>query len=216
MRYEDVYLKKRWFSLEDLPNEIWRPIKGYESEYMISSLGRVKSLERQFVRQNMTIGKVKTRILKPNLTGSGTKRYFAVLLHKDGERESVKIHRCVALTFLPNKEGFPCINHKNEDKTDNRVDNLEWCTYSYNNTYNGLKSRSRHKLIYDNRLSHQVSQYSNEGVYITTFPSIAEASRQTGYDHHAIRLSCKMNQNGLILWYARKGSLWRLRKHEET
>lgn len=95
--------------------EIWREIKGYEGCYSISNLGNVK---------NIITGK----ILNPALKRNG---YLSVDL-RYGRSKTVSIHRLVAEAFIPNPLGLPYVNHKDEFKTNNKVENLEWCTAKYN------------------------------------------------------------------------------------
>lgn len=115
--------------------EIWKDIEGYEGCYQVSNLGRVKSLK---------FGKEK--ILTPTINSRG---YYHTCLRKDGRSVTVYIHRIVAKAFLPNPDNLPLINHKDEDKTNNRVDNLEWCSVYYNLHYgsaieNLIKSIKKH------------------------------------------------------------------------
>ena len=80
-------------------------------------------------------------ILSPKNNGTG---YFTVCLYKNKTHKYYLIHRLVALTFIPNPDNLPCVNHKDEDKTNNRIDNLEWCDHKYNSNYKGvLKRRSQ-------------------------------------------------------------------------
>ena len=127
-------------------NEIWKDIEGYEGLYQVSNLGRVKSLER-IDRHNHL---VKERILKPKIEPNG---YFRVDLCKEGKVKTLSVHRLVAQTFIPNPEGLPQINHKNENKAlnvvflrdDGSVDecrsNLEWCDRKYNCNYGTRNER---------------------------------------------------------------------------
>jgi len=98
--------------------EIWKDIKGYEKLYQVSNLGNIKSLKT---------GK--------NLYYSKSKRYLRVGLFKDKKRKGFSIHRLVAEAFIPNPNNYPCVNHKDCNGNNNRVDNLEWCTYKQNNDY---------------------------------------------------------------------------------
>lgn len=108
--------------------EEWRDIPNFEGLYLISNLGHVKSVERykrnnsgtQFVNERL-------RVLSPDKDG-----YLRVCLSKDGLHYVKSVHRLVAEAFIPNPDNLPVINHKNEDKQDNRVENLEWCTVQYN------------------------------------------------------------------------------------
>ena len=108
--------------------EKWVSIKGYEGLYEVSDMGRVKSLK---------FGKEK--ILKPE---NHTFGYYRVILCKDGINKKYRVHRLVCLNFLDNPENKPQVNHKNGDKKDNRLENLEWCNNSENQKHaydNGLQ-----------------------------------------------------------------------------
>lgn len=112
--------------------EIWKDIEGYEGKYQVSNLGRVKSLDRYvpFVHGM----KFRAGVI---ITGAiNNKGYRKVLLYNGKtERKQFSVHRLVAQAFLPNPENLPQVNHKDEDKTNNRADNLEWCTAEYNLNY---------------------------------------------------------------------------------
>ncbi len=119
--------------------EVWKDIVDYEGSYQVSNLGRIKSLYRKVRHKNNSLRTLKERILKP---GKTTKGYMQVMLHKDGKGKQSKVHRVVAIAFIKNTESKPQVNHINGIKTDNHVDNLEWCTQSENMVHsieNGLK-----------------------------------------------------------------------------
>lgn len=105
--------------------ETWIDIEGFEGLYKISSQGNVLSLSTN-------------KIMKRNTTQG----YYFIILQKNGVRTFKQIHRLVAEGFLSNPLGLPIVNHRDEDKLNPSVENLEWCTYSYNNTY-----RDHHKKI---------------------------------------------------------------------
>lgn len=112
-----------------MQNEIWKEIPGYAGLYQVSNLGRVKSFKNQYGHG--------VRILNGERTKSG---YIQVSLN----RKRYKVHRLVAMAFISNPNGWPQINHKNEIKTDNRVENLEWCTGKYNVNYGtAIERRSK-------------------------------------------------------------------------
>lgn len=142
-------------------DEVWKDIEGYEGLYQVSSLGKVRSLPR-----NTTSGK----ILKPITHKNG---YLFVVLCKDGKAKLYKVHRLVALAFVPNDDPQYKIevNHINEKKNDNRVSNLEWCTKSYNINYGSRNEKCSLKK------SKPVKQLSLDGTLITIWPSMAEAGR---------------------------------------
>lgn len=117
--------------LQNNTEEIWKVIPGYDEKYLISNFGNVCSIQHG-----------KKRILKPMRNAGKCNGYLTVTLYNNSIGKKVKIHRLVAEAFLPNPNNLPIINHKDEDKTNNNVDNLEWCTKLYNNTYNGLRNRA--------------------------------------------------------------------------
>lgn len=114
--------------------EIWKDIEDYKGLYQVSNLGRVRSLDRIDALGRLRKGKV----LAYNLVGAG---YLQVGLHRDGKVEQKLVHRLVSEAFLPNPDNLPEVNHKDEDKTNNNISNLEWCTMLYNNAYNGRNKR---------------------------------------------------------------------------
>lgn len=98
--------------------EVWRDIRGYEGAYKISTYGRIKSYQKT----SMGV------LLHPGLQNSGY-RYIGLVKKK---RKFYLVHRLVAITFLHNPNNYPCVNHKDGDKTNNYLDNLEWVSYSDN------------------------------------------------------------------------------------
>ena len=109
--------------------EIWKDIEGYEGLYQASNLGRVKSLDRIVVTKTnisrLMKGKVLTIVPDPN-------NYMKVLLSKEGKQQIYLVHRLVAQAFIPNPDNKPEIDHINTDRTDNRVENLQWVTRKEN------------------------------------------------------------------------------------
>lgn len=160
-------------SLEDLPNEEWRFIPNTDDLYMISSLGRVKSVDsvRKF-RNGLKTYKGRIRKQFPNWQG-----YLSCYVtNRNLDKIPVRVHKVVCDVFIPNPYNLPCVNHKNEIKWDNRVENLEHCTYSYNLTYG---SREGEKDV-------QVLQYDLNGNYIKEFKSVKLASKEVGVEPRCI------------------------------
>ena len=153
--------------------EIWKDIKGYEGLYQISSHGRVKSLFRY------------KKILKPALQ---TKGYFYVSLCKPNK--NFTIHRLVAEAFIPNPDNLPCVNHKDEDKTNNHVDNLEWCTYEYNLNFGTRNERISESLLNHTNTSKKVYQYTLDGKFIKEWKSTNECGRN-GYNQGTVSSCCR-------------------------
>ena len=112
--------------------EEWRDIIGYEGLYQVSNLGRVKS----FLYYNGT----NERIIKPIQLKNG---YYNISLSKNKINKKEYIHRLVAKAFIPNPNNYPIINHKDENPSNNCVNNLEWCTQKYNMNYVKLKNKHR-------------------------------------------------------------------------
>nr|DAG56935.1 MAG TPA: homing endonuclease [Caudoviricetes sp.] len=118
--------------------EIWKDIEDYEGLYQVSNKGRVKSIERYSYKGNRSIQKLKERILK---VGIRKDNYLTVVLRKNGKSTSYLVHRLVAQNFIPNPHGYNVVNHKDENKQNNDIRNLEWCSSLYNNTYNNIAIR---------------------------------------------------------------------------
>lgn len=108
--------------------EIWRPVVGYEGLYEVSSYGRVRSLDRYDGRNHF----IKGKLLKNKDNGNG---YLICSLSKNGIVKNKYIHRLVVEAFIERPDGLYEVNHKDENKKNNSVDNLEWCDKKYNNTY---------------------------------------------------------------------------------
>ena len=153
-------------SLEDLPNEEWRDVVGYEGLYQVSNLGRVKSLSRGTNKNQHTNN---TRIMKQHIASSG---YLSLCFEVDTKKEFLSIHRLVANAFLPNPNNLPCVNHKDENKLNNKVDNLEFCTYKYNSNYGTIKERKLKTQRENSKYSTRVFQYDLGGQLLKEWNSI--------------------------------------------
>lgn len=160
--------------------EVWKDIKDYEGHYQVSNLGRVKSVSRTIQSSS---GKITTKdlILKPKNNIGG---YLVVNLNKDGSYKTKFVHRLVAETFIPNPNNLPQINHKDENKNNNFVENLEWCTSKYNANYGTRNIRaSKNKMK-------RVAQYDLEGNFIRHWESISTVQRETGMRLSGISGAC--------------------------
>lgn len=168
--------------------EIWKDIKGYEGLYQVSNLGRVKALEKKCINGRVN----KEKVLKSNEDNMG---YKYIGLTKNLIRKYYKVHRLVALTFIPNPNNYPCVNHKDENKVNNIVDNLEWCTHRYNANYGTSKERSIEKQM------KKVFQYNKNGELIKIFSS-TKAVIEDGFKQSSVSQCC----NGKILTH--KNYIW--------
>lgn len=163
-------------------DEIWVDVKGYEGYYQVSNKGRVRSLDR------IVIGRHGKPVAVPGciLKGEMCKGYRRVNLAKDGKVKHMQVHRLVALNFLPNPDDLPIINHKDENRTNNQLGNLEWCTYEYNNTYGSCLTRKGASR------SRSVRSIDPEtGLTVKEYPSFKEAAKDVGGSHTNISTCCK-------------------------
>ena len=145
--------------------EIWKDIKDYEGLYQISNLGNVRSLDRVVERHGLT--NLPGRMMKTVIHSNG---YVVISLSKNGKRISYFVHRLVAEAFIPNPNNYPLLNHKNEIKNDNRVENIEWCDYKYNVNYGTSIARRTEKF------KKKICQYSLDDTFIRVWDSMKEAA----------------------------------------
>lgn len=125
----------------------WGEVEGYEDCYQVNPYGIVRSLPRNIEVNNngrRYTKRIKSSILKLINHSAG---YKQVALTKNGKTKLYFVHRLVAKAFIPNPDKLECVNHKDENKANNRVSNLEWCTYKYNNTYGTTQQRANAKKI---------------------------------------------------------------------
>lgn len=167
----------------DIFFEVFQPVEEYEGLYEVSNYGNVRSLNYNHTG--------KERILKPIKDSSG---YPQVNLYKNGKRKMFQVHRLECEAFIPNPDNLSQVNHKDENKENNRVENLEWCTAGYNVNYG-----TRNKRIADKnrngKLSIPVLQYSLNGEFIREFPSTMQAQRDLGFDNSNISKCCNGKLN---------------------
>lgn len=150
---------ERWYSLEDFEGEVWKDVVGYEDHYKISNYGRVKSLSRLSPNYSQP---VKEKILKCFTNWRG---YWSSSLSINGKGKSKYIYRLVAEAFIPNPFNLPHVNHKDENKDNNCVDNLEWCTPKYNNAYGTARERIN-KAYRENGNNRQIDMYDLNGTLL--------------------------------------------------
>lgn len=126
-------------SLEDMPGEIWKDIPGWEGFYQASTMGRIKSTSHLSCSGKL----LKNRILRQNVYGRG---YLNARLYRNGKSHSFPVARLVAFTFIPNPENKPTVDHINNIKFDNRVENLRWATY-HENMSNPISVQRRKEMM---------------------------------------------------------------------
>ena len=165
----------------DLGFEVWQDIPGYEGLYQVSTYGRVKSLDH-YVSNNHRNGLSlkKGRILEPQKY----KGYRSICFSKDSVVRRFQIHRIVANVFIPNFNGYPIINHIDVNPSNNRVENLEWCTYSYNNNYDNAVSKRAVQLM------KKIAMYDKNGNLLYEYDNSKEAGKDLGVSVGAIQKAC--------------------------
>jgi hypothetical protein len=171
-------------------NEIWKPIDGYEGVYEISSLGNVRRIQyfdaasEAHHKSNLFVP------MKTYVTKSGYKR---IKLSKNGNEKHLVIHRLVAKAFIDNPNKYKIVNHKDLDKLNNSVDNLEWCTQKQN-VQHALISLPPNSWNQNKDKAKQVGQYDLDGNLIAIYASAREAERQTNCSQSHISNCCNGKQ----------------------
>ena len=171
--------------------EIWKNIEGYEN-YQVSNLGNVRNLN-----YNGTKGNVKNLVPKKNNSGR-----LWVELWANGRGKIFLIHRLVGMAFIPNPDNLPQINHKDENPLNNCVENLEWCTASYNVKYSARlhpeRFRNRHYSNHKghgNKLSLKINQYDLQGNFIRSWDNSRTIFLETGMSDWSITQCCRGNRH---------------------
>lgn len=161
-------------------NEIWKDVEGYEGKYQVSNTGKVKSF--WFSTKYSKKSEPTEHFLKPSLTREG---YLHVTLYNSrNERKGFTVHQLVAIAFIPNPNNYPAVNHRDENKLNNNVDNLEWCTYSYNNAYGTARIRCSITK------GTAIRQFTLDGILIAEYRSVGIIEMLLGFNNVAIRNCC--------------------------
>jgi hypothetical protein len=182
-----------------LENELWKPVKGYESAYEVSNYGRVRSMDRVDSAGRHLSGVILNQSMK-------REGYLKVALCREGVAKTLTVHRLVAEVFLQNTDNKPQVNHLNGIKTDNRAVNLEWATKSENlkHKYRVLdfESPMTGKFYGSNPNSKGVRQYSLDGDYIAEYSSMKEAAEAVGCKPNGVSRACsgELRQSGGFRW----------------
>ena len=175
--------------------EVWKDIKGHENNYQISNKGRVRSKDRyEYMIINDGYRLRKGQLIKGEIDKQG---YHRVGLWKNARCRKQFVHRLVAEAFIPNPKKHPIINHIDENPLNNNVENLEWCSHSYNSTYKGAMERqikSKRKPLIGTHV---------ENGNIIEFNSVSEAIK-AGFNHAGAVARGERNMSGGYRWEFKK------------
>jgi hypothetical protein len=184
-------------------DEIWKDIEGYGDIYQVSSLGRVRSLDHQARhvsrsgREFLVTYKGRIRKLYENENG-----YKFLVVKKDGKNISLRVHRLVAMAFIPNPDNLPFVNHKDENPSNNHVENLEWCSPDYNVRYGTTIMRIRKTQL---KSANPVYQIDMNGNIVCKFLSLERAASAMGCSTQLIKRVCDNKPH----CYTAKGYKWK-------
>lgn len=181
-----------------MKNEVWKDINGLEGKYQISNYGRIKRKEYSIIRNNGRKQTWKEKILKPTKDASGYLGIRSCTKNnlQNGKSITLRIHRLVAEAFIDNPNNYNFVNHKDGNKLNNCVENLEWCTCKENIIHaweTGLCDKCKRKI----------NQYDLEGNFIRSWESAREAERIGGYVNQNIAHCCRGKQK------THYGSIWK-------
>lgn len=180
--------------------EEWKPIEGYENYLAVSNYGRIKQYERIVNSGNGAKRIIRERILDKVYKGSNGYSYVCPRIN--GDNFTLWIHLSVAQAFIPNRWKLPQINHKDENKENNCVWNLEWCTRLYNTNYGTRNERISEKM--KQIKGKPIRQYTLDGQFIAEYDSLVDASKETGILKTSICncLKGRSKNSGGFLWQA--------------
>lgn len=208
-----------------MEQEIWKPVKGFEGYYEISSKGRIVSVER-FEKRGSNVVHIKQHFKKPRINNDG---YYTVNLYKNGTYKTLRVHRLMAEAFIPNPENKPCIDHKDTNRTNNTIcfnedgsineekTNIRWVTH-HENTQNPLTlqkikdactkeevERQRQVRI-ENGSYRRVFQYTKDGIFVAEYETMKDASRACGIPDTNIckAVDIPTKSVGGYMWVSRK------------
>lgn len=184
--------------METTIKEEWRPVKGFEEFYEVSSLGRVRSLDRIYPDAIVNCKGEKQAYVHKGQMMKGFQMdngYVALVLKGMNRIKRFLVHRLVADAFIENPDNFPQVNHKDECKTNNAAYNLEWCDGKYNTNY------GNHLNKFLSKRGRTVKQYSLDGELIATYIGVAIAARETGLDRRCIAQAARKGMTATACGY---------------
>lgn len=187
-----------------MKKEIWKDIEGYEGYYQVSNLGRVRSLDRNQRYESVKTPytrKLKGRVLSQMTTKLGYKKLTLAI---NQNYKNMPVHRLVAKAFLPNEKNLPCVNHINENPSDNMVENLEWCTHKYNSNYGTVRQR----ISKSNGIPVRAYSFTSNKVY--KYDSISKCSFELLGNYYLFDLSIRYGDN-----FSYKGYYFEIKRQQK-
>lgn len=178
--------------------EIWKDIVGYEGLYQVSNFGRVKSLDRIDAENHFRVGQI---MKQKYLRG-----YAQVALRNGKRQKEYRVHRLVAIAFIPNPKNLPQVNHKDCNPGNNHVENLEWCDAKYNINYGDRNKKTADRLRGMERPYNwkAVNCFSLSGEFLKRYESVEKAASETKTQANAISACCKKRK----YYYTAGGYKW--------
>lgn len=171
--------------------EVWKPYKDYPIE--VSNTGKVRTVERDVTYSDGRVFHYRSKEIPQHIT----RDYYYITISINSKTKNFRVNRLVAELFVPNPNNLPQVNHKDEDKLNNRADNLEWCTVKYNSNYGEHNKKLSDSLKNHPKQSKPILQYDLNGNLIKEWPSVRQACRELGFD------------NGSLSKYARGLTNWK-------
>lgn len=179
----------RYLDTKNLFGEEWRDIPGYEDSHEVSNFGRVRTKERIVLTRGRKYS-FHPRILKVRVNPHGYVVVFLSSTKYCKSQANKRLHQIVLSAFIPKPQWANQINHKDENKLNNCLDNLEWCDGHYNMNYGTRIERYRAKVMNDPKRSKKVAQIDNEGCVMKIYPSLRQVKREKKFMPVHIRECC--------------------------
>ena len=172
-----------------LEGEEWKTIPNWE-RYAASTYGRILAYSSPYMQAGIPRYR-KPQLLKPRFVQGNPGYWEVVLSNGNGVRKAILVHRLIALTFIPNPNNYPIVNHKDENSSNNCVDNLEWCTQRYNTNYGSHNIRMSKTLSETGYQRRAVVQLTLQNEYIAQYGCIKDAASAIGKSAGAISFCCR-------------------------
>ena len=181
---------EKWLSLDDLLNEKWKYIENTNNLYQISNYGRIKAKAKKVNAGLINNKQVlrKERIIKLQKNNLG---YLHTSISVNHMFKNINIHREVAKAFIPNPNNLPVVNHKDENPSNPRFDNLEWCTHKYNINYKNRNNKASKTMLEKEDYFNRINQYDLDGNFIKQWRSIKNIEKNIKISRKSVSRCCR-------------------------